>query len=95
MHSCDIVKVHYWGKLLDGTVFDSSYDRGEPLEFPVNAVIPGWTQALKLMPVGSTWEIYIPSQLAYGSQARGSIPAYSVLIFQMELLGVTHHEPDD
>lgn len=91
----DIVKVHYWGKLLDGTVFDSSYDRGEPLEFPVNAVIPGWTQALKLMPVGSTWEIYVPSQLAYGSQARGSIPAYSVLICQMELLGVTHHEPDD
>lgn len=87
----DRVKIHYWGKLVDGTVFDSSYDRGEPLEFPVNAVIPGWTEALMLMPQGSKWMLYVPYQLGYGERGAGqSIPPYSLLIFQIELLEVTH-----
>jgi len=82
------VSVHYEGTLLDGTIFDSSYDSGEPVSFPLNGVIPGWTEGLQLMPVGSTYKFYIPSNLAYGSRATGPIPANSTLIFKVELLEV-------
>ena len=86
------VSVHYEGKLIDGTVFDSSYKRGEPVNFPLTRVIPGWTEILQLMPTGSTWEVVIPSELAYGSQARPTIPANSVLIFKIELLSIKKEE---
>lgn len=89
----DVVSTHYHGTLIDGTVFDSSVDRGEPTEFPVNRVIPGWTEALQLMPVGSKWELYIPYNLAYGEQgAGGSIEPYSTLIFEVELLEIKKNE---
>ncbi|MBD8349146.1 MULTISPECIES: FKBP-type peptidyl-prolyl cis-trans isomerase [unclassified Dysgonomonas] len=84
----DKVKVHYHGTLTDGTVFDSSVDRGEPITFGVTQVIPGWTQALQMMPVGSKWMLYIPYDLAYGDRDGGPIPAYSNLIFEVELLGI-------
>jgi FKBP-type peptidyl-prolyl cis-trans isomerase FkpA len=85
----DVVRVHYEGSLLDGTVFDSSYTRGEPAEFPLDAVIPGWTEGLTLMPVGSTYTLYIPSNLGYGEQgAGGVIPPNSTLIFKVELLSI-------
>lgn len=82
------VKVHYEGRLIDGTVFDSSYKRGQPATFGVNQVIKGWTEALTMMPVGSKWELYIPQELAYGSREQGSIPAFSCLIFTVELLEI-------
>jgi FKBP-type peptidyl-prolyl cis-trans isomerase len=83
------VQVHYKGTLLDGTEFDSSYSRGEPTEFPLNQVIPGWTEGIQLMSVGSTYRFYIPSDLAYGENGVGSlIPPYSALIFDVELLSV-------
>jgi len=83
------VRVHYHGTLIDGEVFDSSIQRGEPLEFPVNGVIKGWTEALQLMPTGSRWKLYIPSELAYGaSGAGGKIGPYSALIFEVQLLAV-------
>ncbi|CAI3789833.1 FKBP-type 22 kDa peptidyl-prolyl cis-trans isomerase [Pseudomonas sp. MM227] len=82
------VRVHYHGTLTDGTVFDSSYSRGEPAEFPVNGVIAGWTEALQLMPAGSKWRVHVPSELAYGAQGVGSIPPHSVLVFDVELLEV-------
>lgn len=82
-------KVNYEGKLIDGTVFDSSYERGEPVSFGVNQVISGWTEALLMMPVGSKWELYIPYQLAYGDRdTGGEIKPYSALIFTVELLGI-------
>ena len=84
----DKVKVHYHGTLIDGTVFDSSVQRGEAIEFPLNRVIKGWTEGLQLMPVGSKFKFYIPQQLGYGSQQAGSIPPYSTLIFEVELLGI-------
>lgn len=84
----DQVKVHYHGTLINGTVFDSSVDRGEPAAFGVNQVIPGWTEALKLMPVGSKWKLYIPYNLAYGAQDRGTIKPFSTLIFDVELLSI-------
>ena len=85
----DKVKVNYEGKLIDGTVFDSSYDRGEPIVFGVTQVIKGWTEALQLMPVGSEYELYIPYDLAYGERGAGqSIPPYATLIFKVELLGI-------
>lgn len=85
----DTVRVHYTGKLIDGTVFDSSVERGQPAEFPVNGVIRGWIEALQLMPVGSKWRLYIPQELAYGSQGAGaSIPPFSTLIFDVELLAI-------
>ncbi len=84
----DNVKVHYHGTLIDGTVFDSSVDRGEPITFGLTQVIAGWTEALQLMPVGSKFKLYIPQQLGYGSQQAGSIPPYSTLIFEVELLGI-------
>ena len=81
------VTVHYEGKLIDGIVFDSSYKRGEPTSFPLNQVIPGWTEGLQLMKQGSTYEFHIPHDLAYGERgAGGVIPAYSALIFKVELI---------
>ena len=82
------VSVFYEGTLLDGTVFDSSYDTGDTVSFPLSGVIPGWTEGLQLMPVGSTYKFYIPSNLAYGSRDSGPIPANSTLIFKVELLEV-------
>jgi len=85
----DRVTVHYTGMLLDGTVFDSSVERGEPATFPVNGVIQGWVEALQLMPAGSKWKLFIPSALAYGSRGAGqSIPPNSILIFEVELLSI-------
>lgn len=85
----DTVKTHYRGRLIDGTEFDSSHKRGQPAEFPVTGVIPGWTQALQLMPVGSKWELYIPSDLAYGERGSGpQIGANATLIFEIELLEI-------
>lgn len=84
----DKVRVHYTGKLLDGTVFDSSVERGEPIEFPLNQVIPGWTEGLQLMNEGSSYILYIPHNLGYGEQPMGSIPPGSTLIFEVELIKV-------
>lgn len=86
----DKVKTHYHGTLIDGTIFDSSVQRGEPIEFPVGGVIKGWTEALQLMPVGSKWKLYIPYDLAYGERSAGStIKPYSTLVFEVELLDIT------
>lgn len=83
------VKTHYHGTLIDGTVFDSSVDRGTPIDFPVNGVIAGWTEALQLMPVGSKYRLYIPYQLAYGERGAGAaIKPYSALIFDVELIDI-------
>jgi FKBP-type peptidyl-prolyl cis-trans isomerase FklB len=85
----DTVEVHYHGSLIDGKVFDSSVQRGEPATFGVTQVIPGWVEALQLMPVGSKWRLVIPSELAYGSQGAGqSIAPYSTLVFEVELLSI-------
>jgi FKBP-type peptidyl-prolyl cis-trans isomerase FklB len=85
----DTVTVHYRGTLIDGKVFDSSYDRKEPATFPVNGVIQGWQEALQLMPVGSKYELYIPANLAYGARGAGQdIGPNSVLVFQVELLAI-------
>jgi FKBP-type peptidyl-prolyl cis-trans isomerase FklB len=85
----DKVKVHYTGSLLDGTIFDSSVQRGEPLEIAVNGVIAGWIEALQLMPVGSKWKLFIPSHLAYGDNGAGpTIKPGSTLIFEVELLDI-------
>ena len=83
------VRTHYHGTLVDGTVFDSSYDRGQPAEFPVDGVIAGWTEALQMMPVGSKWRLYLPYTLAYGEKgAGGSIGPYAALVFDVELLDI-------
>jgi FKBP-type peptidyl-prolyl cis-trans isomerase len=85
----DEVKCHYHGTTIDGKVFDSSVDRGEPAVFPVNRVIPGWTEALQLMPVGSKWKLFIPAALAYGERGAGQdIKPNSTLIFEVELLEI-------
>ena len=86
----DKVQCHYHGTLIDGQVFDSSIQRGTPAVFGVNQVIPGWVEALQLMPEGSRWKLYIPSDLAYGEQgAGGSIPANATLIFEVELIKIS------
>ncbi len=82
------VKVHYHGTLTDGTVFDSSVERNEPIEFAVTGVIPGWVEALQLMSVGDKWKLTVPSNLAYGARSTGKIPGNSVLLFEVELLEV-------
>jgi len=85
----DSVSVHYHGSLIDGTVFDSSVNRGEPTTFGVTQVISGWVEALQIMPVGSKWKLFIPSELAYGAQGAGqAIAPHSTLIFEVELLGI-------
>jgi FKBP-type peptidyl-prolyl cis-trans isomerase len=84
----DVVKVHYTGKLLDSTTFDSSVDRGEPVQFAVNGVIQGWQEGIQLMPVGSKFKFYIPYELGYGEQGTGPIPPYSTLVFDVELLEI-------
>jgi FKBP-type peptidyl-prolyl cis-trans isomerase FklB len=84
----DTVTVNYRGTLVDGTEFDSSYKRGQPASFPVGGVIPGWTEALQLMKVGSKYQLFIPAKLAYGEQGRPGIPPNSLLIFEVELMDV-------
>jgi FKBP-type peptidyl-prolyl cis-trans isomerase FklB len=85
----DTVKVHYHGTLIDGTVFDSSVQRGEPISFPVTGVIPGWVEALQLMKVGDKWQLFIPAKLAYGARSPSPlIGPNSTLIFEVELLGI-------
>jgi len=87
--AADKVSVHYRGTLVDGKEFDSSYKRGEPISFPLNGVIPGWTEGLQLMPVGSKYRLFIPSQLGYGERGAGSdIPPNAALIFDVELLDI-------
>jgi FKBP-type peptidyl-prolyl cis-trans isomerase len=84
----DTVRVHYTGRLLNGTVFDSSVERGEPVEFPLNGVIPGWTEGLQLMSVGSKFRLWIPASLAYGARGRSGIGPNQVLEFEVELLEI-------
>lgn len=84
----DSVKVHYHGTLIDGTVFDSSVERGEPISFPLNRVIPGWTEGVQLMKTGDKFRFFIPADLAYGNRSAGKIPPGSVLIFDVELLAI-------
>lgn len=85
----DSVKVHYKGTLVDGTQFDSSYDRGEPITFPLNQVIPGWTEGVQLMSVGSKYKLFVPYNLGYGERgAGGSIPGFAALIFEVELIDI-------
>ncbi len=84
----DKVEVHYHGTLIDGTVFDSSVDRGESITFPVNGVIPGWVEALQLMKTGAKYKLFIPSELAYGNRGQGKIGPNSTLIFEVELISI-------
>ncbi|MDD4213758.1 MAG: FKBP-type peptidyl-prolyl cis-trans isomerase [Bacteroidales bacterium] len=86
----DEVTVHYEGRLLDGTIFDSSYERGEPISFSLNGVIKGWTEGLQLMNTGSTYELFIPSELAYGERGVGQIPGGAMLIFKVELISINN-----
>lgn len=84
----DVVEVHYTGTLIDGTVFDSSVERGETIKFPLNGVIPGWTEGVQLMKPGAKYMFYIPSSLAYGDKTTGPIPGGSVLIFEVQLISI-------
>ncbi|MEZ7887616.1 MAG: FKBP-type peptidyl-prolyl cis-trans isomerase FklB [Saprospiraceae bacterium] len=87
--AADSVTTHYHGTLISGQVFDSSVERGEPATFPVNGVIPGWVEALQLMPVGSKWKLFVPSELAYGDRGAGpQIAPHTALIFEVELIGI-------
>lgn len=86
--STDTVNVHYHGTLTNGSVFDSSVDRGEPITFPLDGVIPGWTEGLQLMKVGDKFRFFIPPELGYGANPVGPIPGNSILIFEVELLGI-------
>lgn len=90
----DTVRVHYEGRLIDGTVFDSSIKRGTPAEFPINGVIQGWIEALPLMKVGSKWQLFIPSEMAYKDRGQGQIGPNSVLIFDVELLEIVTPEAE-
>lgn len=84
----DKIRCHYHGTLINGTIFDSSVDRNQPIEYPVSGFVSGWIEALQLMPVGSKWRLFVPSNLAYGDQPNGQIPGGSVLIFELELLDI-------
>jgi FKBP-type peptidyl-prolyl cis-trans isomerase len=84
----DVIKVHYEGKLLDGTVFDSSFERGKPVLMPLDGLVPGWLEALPLMRVGDEWTLYLPASLGYGERSAGPIPANSVLVFRLQLIGM-------
>jgi FKBP-type peptidyl-prolyl cis-trans isomerase len=84
----DIIKVHYEGKLLDGTVFDSSFERGQAAIMPADGLVPGWMEALPLMHVGDEWTLYLPAALGYGDRAAGPIPAGSVMVFRLQLIGM-------
>lgn len=86
--AADTIRVHYHGTLIDGTVFDSSIDRGEPIEFPLDSVITGWIEGVQLMSEGDRFKLYLPAELGYGDSATGMIPPSSVLIFEVELLAV-------
>jgi peptidylprolyl isomerase/FKBP-type peptidyl-prolyl cis-trans isomerase FklB len=88
------VRVNYEGKLLDGKVFDSSFQRGEPLDLPLDRVIPGWTEALERMRPGDEWILYIPPQLGYRDKEAGPIPPNSLLIFRVQLLSILPHQPE-
>lgn len=88
----DVVTVHYQGRLIDGTVFDSSIERGEPATFAVGQVIPGWVEGLQMMQEGATWQLTIPSELAYGNHGTGPIQPNSTLIFDVKLLKVQHNK---
>ena len=92
----DMVKVHYTGTTIDGRVFDSSVERGEPVEFGLNQVIPGWSEGVQLMPVGSKYKFFIPFNLAYGEQGipQANIPPFAPLIFEVELIDIIKPEPD-
>jgi len=87
----DEVKVNYEGKLVNGTIFDSSFQRGEPADLPLQGLIPGWIQALQLMRPGDEWILYVPPELGYGANSPDPIPPNSVLIFRIQLLGVLQH----
>jgi len=87
----DEVKVNYEGKLVDGTVFDSSYKNGEPVVFPIGSLVPAWNEALPMMKPGDVWTLYVPPALGYGPEGKGPIPPDSVMIFKIELLGVLPH----
>jgi FKBP-type peptidyl-prolyl cis-trans isomerase len=89
----DVVRTHYHGTFINGEVFDSSVERKEPAEFPVGNVIPGWTEALQMMKVGSKWQLVVPSDLAYGVRGRPGIPPNATLIFEVELLGIVKPTP--
>jgi FKBP-type peptidyl-prolyl cis-trans isomerase len=91
----DTVVVHYHGTLIDGTVFDSSIQRGAPIKLAVGEVIPGWTEALQRMATGDKWRIFLPPSLAYRSRKTGSIPANSALIFEVELISIVAPGPAD
>jgi len=84
----DIIKVHYEGKLLDGTVFDSSFERGQAAIMPAEGLVPGWMEALPLMHVGDEWTLYLPPALGYGDRAAGPIPPGSVMVFRLQLIGM-------
>ncbi len=90
----DTVSCNYKGMLINGTEFDSSYKRGQPTKFPVGGVIKGWTEALQLMPVGSKWQLFIPSNLAYGESGNQGIPPNSTLIFEVELVSIEAPDKD-
>lgn len=91
----DVVTTHYEGRLIDGTVFDSSYQRGEPASFPLDRVIAGWTEGVQLMSPGAKYRLYVPSELAYGDRAAGSIPPNSTLIFDVELISIDTGDDED
>jgi FKBP-type peptidyl-prolyl cis-trans isomerase len=90
----DLVKVHYEGKLLDGTVFDSSYDSGKPVVFELRKLVPAWITALQMMHPGDEWTLWVPSELGYGAEDKGAVPPNSVMVFRIELIDVRARGPE-